>query len=617
MRRRTAACVFFLLIMATAAQTKTRWSSLHLTPDADFLSGGQFVVDGQGYFYVDSAKGPVITPTVLADIGIIEWVNVELGYAGGLTLGFKARIIGETGGFMPSLAIGARNIFSSKEAHYFGSKDTMENQFYCALSKSVDALRLRLHLGIQSIPASKKDQADPFLTLEEYFGNGLYATAEIERLKGGFWPSVFISWRILKKRLEISGGAVGVNRLLFDKNNKFGFSLSSNDSMASMAFVKPGLWFGIRYCGVVSFAKNNFFMSVDDKVAQQQNTLEIMRGQIDSLKSSFSENQVRMAKTDNSLLMLSDSVYSDKNRFRAALYDKLIALKTMYETEPFDPDQVRQLIRRITALKESTIPALKEFIIDKKQDRRVRLLSISLLGEMGVAGASDVLLDVLSQSEDPEIKIEILIALGKIKETRAIYVMEQLANDPIDVVAFTAQEILMKLVREKGIRLSSDFKMRRVAMPESSVMKEEKLPVQRSKAAAMEKPKDTVRAAPPAVGDTAKPVTRDTVRRAADDVWEMQGSKGAQGAQGADSSQASVKQSKTVSKDALDTLAAGAVKKNNEMKLPADSSAKPDTLRGATIPDAQHDAASKKKGKSAKKKNEPKSKTPPADEKNW
>ena len=593
------------MLMAGATSAKTRWSSLHLVPDADFLSGGQYVIDAEGYYFGDSAKGAVIRPTGLATIGIIEWVNMEAGYAGGPTLGFKARLLGETGGPMPSLAIGARNIIKNKEANYFNSKDTtMGNEFYCALAKSVDALRMRIHLGIQTIPTSKKDQADPFFAIEEYFGNGLYATAEVERLKGAFWPSLFVSWRILKKKLEISGGAVAVNRLFFDKNNKFNVSLTSTDSVG---FVKPGLWFSVRYCGSFGFSKNNLFMSVDDKVALQREAIDKLSKELDSLKTTMSETQTRMSKVDNSILTLSDSVYSDKNRFRAALYDKLIAMKTMYESEPFDPEQVRQLIRRITALRDNAIPALKEFIIDKKQDRRVRVLSIMLLGEMGGTGASDVLLDVLSQSEDPEIKIEILIALGKQKETRAIYVMEQLANDPVDVVAFTAQEVLMKLVREKGIRLSADFKMRSVQMPESSVIKEEKIPVQKSKPVADVKARDTMAGATAPIAktapvDTSKPRPQ-TAKAGSDDVW---------GVQGTDSAQAAGKgnQAKSAIQDTLSVPRPG----------PADSTGiKRDSVSASKDTQGKKADTSpgKKKDKAPKKAKALKKKTEPPDDKNW
>jgi len=608
--------IVILLFLTFNGAAKTRWSSCHLTPDADFLSGGQYVLDGHGYFFSDSAKGAVISPTVLADIGIIEWVNMEIGYAGGLTLGFKARLLNENQGLVPSLAIGARNIFKNKEAYYFHSKDTtLGNQFYIALSKSIDALRMRLHAGMLTIPTSKDDQVDPFVTLEEYFGAGLYGSIEVEKVKKDFLPSLFLSYRLFKKHLEISAGAVALNKLLFDKNNKFSFSLTSTDSTA---FVKPGIWFGIRYCGALSFGKNNLFMSVDDKVTQQHDAIELLRRQVDSLKTTLSENQVRMAKVDNSLLSLSDSVYSDKNRFRAALYDKLIALKTMYETEPFDPDQVRQLIRRITALKENAIPALKEFIVDKKQDRRVRLLSISLLGEMGGLGASDVLLDVLSQSEDPEIKIEILIALGKMKETRAVYVMEQLANDPTDVVAFTAQEVLMKLVREKGIRLSADLKMRRVVMPESSVMKEEKLPIQKSKSAAVEKSTDslshksvegqgaesaksekkTTTTDSSAVPQTSAPPdsTKHAIAqtgKANDDVWGIQ------------------------TPSSADSAGTRTAKRNAGAKAPSDSSAQPGGGQAKIAPDAKNSAAAPQKEKAAKKAKTQKKKSELVDDKNW
>jgi hypothetical protein len=178
---------FFLLIFCgvfwTPANSKTRWSSLHLLPDADFLSSGQFVIDAEGYAFADSAKNYVLRPTGLLNFGIMEWVNLDMGYAGGFTMGFKARLLGENGDYIPSLAIGVRNIVRSRESNYFNSKDTLTNEFYFALAKSIDPIRLRIHAGMQTIPTSDKDQVDPFVALEEYFGFGLYATLEVERLK--------------------------------------------------------------------------------------------------------------------------------------------------------------------------------------------------------------------------------------------------------------------------------------------------------------------------------------------------------------------------------------------------------------------------------------------------
>jgi hypothetical protein len=470
--------LIFLCGILGTSNAKTRWSSLHVIPDADFLAAGHFVVDLQGFTFADSAKGQLIRPTGIFSMGIMEWVNLEMGYAGGPTVGFKARIFGETSNFLPSLAVGARDILCGKEMYYFNAADTLKNALFISIAKSVDPLKLRIHGGVQTFLASDSDRVDPFIGLEEYFGQGLYVTIEVERLKNVFVPSLFVSWRLLKKKLELSAGAVAINKLFFDKNNKFNINIATP---SSSGFARPGFWIALRYNGFLRMGKMKAFSSSDDQLKSQGEYIESLRRQIDSIKTTLAENMTRLAKVDNSIITLSDSIYSDRNRLKAALYDKLVALKILYESEPFEPEVARQAISRIVAIKDNALPVMKEFVTDKKQDRKIRMLGISLIGEMGGTGASDALLDVLSQSEDPDIKIEILIALGKMKETRALYVMEQLANDPTDVVAFTAQEVLMKIVRDKGIKLSSDFKMRPISMADTSAIKVEKIPVERTK----------------------------------------------------------------------------------------------------------------------------------------
>lgn len=610
-----------LLVAAQSVFAKTRWSSLHLIPDADFLEGGQFVADAEAFYFGDSVtQKSMIKPAFMLDMGIIEWINLQLGYAGGPTVGFKARLLGESKA-APSVAIGAHNVITSREAYFFNSKDsTMANEFYLAFAKSIDPLKMRLHFGIQTIPASKTEQINPFVGIEEYFGSGLYASLELERRKSAFWPSAFCTYRVLRKKLEIAGGIIGINRMLFDKNNKFAFSLTSTDDTSQ--FVRPGIWFGLRYCFNLGLGKRDVFMSVDDKIEQQAVSIERLEREIDTLKKTAFDNQRKMAVVDNSINMLSDSVLSDKNRLRWVLLEKITTLKTLYESEPFDPEQTKQLIAQIVALKENALPSLKEFVADKKQDRQVRLLCISLIGNIGGTSASDILLDVLSQSEDPDVKIEILIALGKIKETRAIYVMEQLANDPTDVVAFTAQEVLQKLAKDKGIKLSSDIKMRSVAMPETSAISEVKIPVLKSKDQSTLKPKPQSSSGAPELkapnpsgvsGDTKGPKTistlPDTARKKAvspdsgktsaatsgapsDDVW---------GVQGMDST-------KTAKSDSVKAAAPAAS---------ADTIARAQTITNdqAAKPIDKKDA---KKEKSAKKPaaSQPAS-SAPADDKNW
>lgn len=94
------------------------------------------------------------------------------------------------------------------------------------------------------------------------------------------------------------------------------------------------------------------------------------------------------------------------------------------------------------------------------------------MGELSSRNAADALIEVLSKAQLPEMKIEALIGLGKLKEVRAVYLMEQLTNDPHEGVAFTASEILLKLEKETGIKgLITNLKvfLRRIFLKRKSV----------------------------------------------------------------------------------------------------------------------------------------------------
>ena len=64
----------------------------------------------------------MLNPAALLNIGIMEWVNVEGGYAGGPTLGFKARILGESGDYVPSVALGVHKSSPTGRPAFFPEK---------------------------------------------------------------------------------------------------------------------------------------------------------------------------------------------------------------------------------------------------------------------------------------------------------------------------------------------------------------------------------------------------------------------------------------------------------------------------------------------------------------
>src|SRR5665647_241659 len=116
---------FFLLWTGIShCSAKTRWSSLHLIPDADLIDNNDIVLDFNTYYFSDSALGSVIKPGGTITYSIIKWVNFEAGYAGGATLGLKTRVLGEEStNLLPSVALGIRSCISNKEMYFYDRSD--------------------------------------------------------------------------------------------------------------------------------------------------------------------------------------------------------------------------------------------------------------------------------------------------------------------------------------------------------------------------------------------------------------------------------------------------------------------------------------------------------------
>ncbi len=449
-----AAC----LLVAASLTAKTRWSALHLVPDADLLAGGEYILGFDGFLGKDTLDQLLFGQTYTGRLGIIEWVNVHAGYAGGFTMGFKARILGETHPLMPSLAVGAHNLFTHKESNYYGvtADPPINNEFYGALAKSIDPIRTRIHGGFQTIPSVEQEKFNPFFAIEKYFGMGLYASLEGWRRAERYRFAMFATWRALGDRFELSAGAIELASLLFDENNAFALSLERHAGQ----FVAPGIWIGVRFHGKFGLGSGKAFVSLEDRLKAQDQTILTLKQELDSLKREMSQTSSQVKEVDKSLTALVEDPEFSGDRLKAAILDKLVSLKTLYEADPFDPQKTRQTAGEIIAFRDRAIPALREFILDPSMDRYVRAYSVTMLGEIGNKAASDVLLNVLGQAGDPDLKIEILIALGKMKETRAMYVMEQLASDPNEAVALTAQEVLRTLAEETGAKISDELRRR-------------------------------------------------------------------------------------------------------------------------------------------------------------
>src|SRR5512133_3805815 len=311
---------------------------------------------------------------------------------------------------------------------------------------------MRLHFGVLSIPSNDREAFNPFIAFEKYFGGGVYATIEMNRRDKDFIPSVFASWRFWESRFEISAGAVALTKMFLDKNSKFDAGIVSTPAEG---LSRPGLFVGIRFNGSFNKVGNlGGLEPLENKVKKHQREIERLRYDVDSLNDSHNKDKKIIRMLDSTLLALTDSTLRSRDHYRRIAIEKLNSLRIFYSQEPFEPELVKKGYSEITGYRNEIVPALLVISLDIGLDKKIRKLAVSVLGRIGTGKALDALIDILSQAKEADVRIEALIALGNNKETRAMYLMKQLANDPDDALAFTAQEVLKKLELQTGVSAS-------------------------------------------------------------------------------------------------------------------------------------------------------------------
>lgn len=460
-----------VLLLCSVASAKTRWSSIHLIPDADLFESGEFTMGVDGLISQDTAGNTGFSPSIPFKFGITEWINLEVGYARGVNMGLKVRIWGETGRVFPSMAFGVNNIFTNRDAGLFDvdsstvfdllidttvtPNDTewvnrYPAELFLAFGKTIDPIKTRFHFGLQSMPWNPSEVINPFAAIEKYFGRGFYASLVLNRRHEEFKLSLLLTLRFLKQHFELTAGAIDIGNMFFDDKGDFALSLAPPEDVT---FIHPGVFAGLKFHGRFGRGKKSGLMSFEDRVTKQDETLMKMALAVDSLESQMNRKVVEFDKLQSRFDEFVDSVTYDPTKLSNIIFSKLVQLKTYYDAEPFDAEKVKLLIAEIKGYREKAIAPLQKFLYDPETERMIRVYSAFMLGEIGAKSAVDVLLDVLTTAADTDIKVEILIALGKMKETRAMFLMEQFANSPDDAVAITAQEVLQQLSRETGVSI--------------------------------------------------------------------------------------------------------------------------------------------------------------------
>jgi hypothetical protein len=453
----------------------TRWSTIHYIPDADFIEGWRYVGEYAGYFSSNETQGAVFKNSGFARIGLSEWANIDGGYAGGLTLGMKVKVLSEGEGYHPSIAIGATNILRNKEAYFYDTAQGLwKNEYYMAFGKSINPIRLRLHFGISTMPEVDREKLDCFFAVEKYLGGFAYLTVETFYRDKKFHPSLFGTVRLFDQRLEFSGGAVDLLGMFMDENNKYSLSFSTP---RIPGLVLPGIWVGFRYIGRFQMPGGAFggFGSLEEQQNYQKGIIKILNHDVDSLKRAIVDYDERITSFGKSFNRIADSAFESSNsiKLKNVAIEQLTIINTLYGQEDFDPEKVSQAKKVILDYGNVMVAVLQEIVLDNKLERKLHTQAMAMLGELSSQKAIDAVLDIMGQTQDADVKIEGIIAIDKAKDRRAVYLLDQLANDPNTSIAFAATEVIQKL--EKRAPLKKDTSSASGAQKLSKVIPDKKI----------------------------------------------------------------------------------------------------------------------------------------------
>jgi hypothetical protein len=391
------------------------------------LPGGRLVADIDFAWSLDSfsnrnSKLGLPMSVQRVHLGLSEWVGVDLGYAGGFTMGAKACVVKDNPGlwYVPTLTLGFQNLYTSREAYYFDRGGSYpKNEFYIAAAKSSEWAKLRIHVGILSALSYWRDEANPFIGIEKYFGQGLYVTLEGQRRAGEFLLSAFAVYRIAADRLELNAGVIDVP----------GKSVSGAEFRAFRRTLRLGIKANIG----VGYNSLDGLTGVEDRIDRLRSEVAAANKRADSIVADARWNADRIHELSN--------VTGDRKEERARVVDELSKLRNLYEQEPFDPELVKDMVERIRDRYDVYSPHLRVIITEQDADPRIRRLAVSLVGEMKDQPAANILMSILNRMEEPSLKIETIIALGKIKDPRCRQLLSALRRDPDGGVAFTAEEV--------------------------------------------------------------------------------------------------------------------------------------------------------------------------------
>lgn len=430
----------------------TRWSANHIIPDADFVGSGELKIGYEGFLNTDTEGEYQFTSLVPVTLGVSEWLTTSIGWADGVTFGFKGRVLDEYKPYLPSVAIGVRDLYNNTMLARSGVENStpeVTGELYLAFSKGFDLITTRFHGGVLSIPNSDTEEINGFFGVEKYFGNDFYLTFEGWSFADRLNLALFGTFRFLpKQRAEFYMGVIDIERLFFDQKDDFEMSFEPDFESDP---VKPGISMGVNFAFSFPFGEQTQFRTVEKNYRDQQAEITYLKESVNSLKQDIDRENKRNDSLGYELAQLSLRVIDPDPipQYYEEVFARLLLYRKGYETKPFDPESIRKVRSEIFAFEEHAENSLLRVVKKGNDNPKLEMDAVSLLGMMKSGKAVPVLLERLGSTQDRRYKIEIISALGTIGDRGAAYALEHLVNSGDESVAIAAGEVLSSWENEK------------------------------------------------------------------------------------------------------------------------------------------------------------------------
>jgi len=272
-------------------------------------------------------------------------------------------------------------------------------------------------------------------------GGGFYISLETFRRFETMHTNAGMSWRV-GKSFMLSLGVTELNRFLF-KDGAFGLHFGGHQPTAT-GYETPGYYLSLSFSRSLTAGER---FNVEDEIRDQNTRIAQLEIQVKALSDSIRHN---IKSYDSGLRKSDASMKAQISRSAASLNvaKELRDIVDLLSSDlAYDPAEIGKRKTRIVKMGKQALPALKSTALDKTADTRIRAAATGLLGDMKAVKDNYLVEILVSLLSEPvlDIRIEALLALGKLKDPGTIAEIEPLVNDPDEAIAITAKEILSQI----------------------------------------------------------------------------------------------------------------------------------------------------------------------------